>query len=167
MSLNTIELPKKILVDLYKDSLVELEAPASVIKDNKLQTQWKFLGENKKKVLIIVNYTDVVNIPDKELGFLTKLLSACKLNLGDVAVLNFQHHSKKDFSGIISHFNAKTIFLFGVGPDEFGMPLIFPHFQVQVFKDATFLYSPALNEIESDKVLKSKLWVCFKKIFGL
>ena len=167
MSLNTIEFPKKIIAELYKDTLVEIETSTPVVVDKKLQNQWKFLGENKRKVLIVVKYSDAVHIPDKQLGFLTNLLSACKLNLGDTAVLNFQHHSEVDFNDILSYFKSKTIFLFGVGPEEFGMPLLFPHFQVQLFKEATYLFAPSLEEIEPDKILKSKLWVCFKKIFGL
>jgi hypothetical protein len=167
MSLNTIVFPSKIIADLYKDSLIESGITTLLSDKKKLQPEWKFLGENKKKVLIIVNFPDAVYIPDKQLGFLTNLLSACKLNLGDVAVLNFQNYSEKDLKEILSYFNAKIIFLFGVSPDELGMPLIFPHFQIQIFNETTYLYSPALSEIEPDKVLKSKLWVCFKKIFTL
>ena len=167
MNLNTIVFPKRIIAELFKDTLVEFETTTPVEEDKVLKGQWKYLGENKRKVLIVVKYPDAVHIPDKQLGFLTNLLSACKLNLGDTAVLNFHHHSEKDFTDILSCFNSKTIFLFGVGPDEFGMPLLFPHYQVQLFNEATYLFAPALEEIESDKILKSKLWVCFKKIFGL
>lgn len=167
MSLNTIAFPKRIIADLYKDSLVELATSSPAVDDKKLQEQWKFLGENKRKVFIVVKYSDAVHIPDKQLEFLTNLLSACKLNLGDTAVLNFQNQTEKNFNEIISNFKSKTVFLFGVGPEEFGMPLLFPHFQVQLFKEATYLFAPSLEEIEPDKILKSKLWVCFKKIFGL
>jgi hypothetical protein len=139
-------------------------SPVPVFRD---QTQWKFLGENRKQVLIVVNYPDAVHIPDKQLAFLTNLLSACQLNLGDTAVLNFHHYSPKDFNGIISYFAPQKVLLFGVEPAEFGMPLLFPQFQVQSFKESIYLFAPSLEETEPDKILKNKLWICFKKLFNL
>ena len=112
MSLNTIEFSKRNIADLYKNNLVELSGnnpPGPVFQD---QVQWKYLGENRKNTLIVVNYPDAVHIPDKQLSFLINLLSACKLNLGDTAVLNFHHYTAKDFNSIISHFEPKKVFLF-------------------------------------------------------
>jgi len=43
----------------------------------------------------------------------------------------------------------------------------FPHFQQQKFTGITFLFSPSLNELENDKLLKSKLWICLKQIFNI
>lgn len=167
MSLNNIEFSKSNIAGLYKNSLVELSENGSKIPVSQDQPQWKYLGENRKKVLIIVNYPDVVHIPDKQLGFLTNLLSACKLNLGDIALLNFHFYTAKDFNGILSYFAPQTVLLFGVEPADFGMPLLFPQFQVQPFKESVYLFAPTLQETEPDKILKSKLWICFKKIFNL
>ena len=167
MSLNTIEFSNRTIADLYKNSLVEFEGAIPTTKAKAAPDQWKYLGENKKKVLVIVKYPEAVYVPDKQLSFLTNLLVACKLNLGDTAVLNFQKYSSNDSERLHSYFNPKTVFLFGVEPNDFGLPLIFPHFQVQSFNDATYLFTPVLEEIEHDKVLKTKLWVCLKKIFNL
>jgi hypothetical protein len=57
--------------------------------------------------------------------------------------------------------------LLGLTPEEFEMPLNFPEFQVQPFNNCTFLHAPMLEVLEADKVLKSKLWVCLKKMFGM
>jgi hypothetical protein len=167
MSPNNIEFSKRNIADLYKNSLVEFSEDDSKVPVSQDQPQWKFLGENRKKILIVVNYPDVVYIPDKQLGFLTNLLGACKLNLGDTALLNFHHYSAKDFNGILSYFIPQTVLLFGIEPADFGMPLIFPQFQVQPFKESIYLFAPSLQETEPDKILKSKLWVCLKKIFNL
>ena len=167
MSLNTIEFSRRNIADLYKNNLVEFSGdnpPALLPVD---PVQWKYLGENKKNVLIVINDADAVHIADKQLSFLINLLNACKLSLGDIAVLNFYPYSAKDFNNIISYFKAKSVFLFGVEPAEFGMPVLFPHFQVQSYKESTYLFSPSLRETEPDKILKSKLWVCLKKIFNL
>ena len=167
MSLNTIKFSKNNIADLYKNTLVELGGDNSPTQSPSNQTQWKYLGENKKNALIVIKDPDAVHIPDKQLSFLINLLNACKLNLGDIAVLNFHHYSAKNFNDIIFYFKPKTVFLFGVEPAEFGMPVLFPHFQVQSYKEATYLFSPSLQDTEPDKILKSKLWVCLKKIFNL
>jgi hypothetical protein len=175
MSLNNIEFSKKNIADLYKNTLVEFDESAdlsnSIARDSLAveKSQYKFLGENRRNVLIVVNYnySDAVHIPEKQLSFLTNLLTACKLNLGDIALLNFHQYATTDFTGIISYFKPTTVFLFGVNPADFGLPLLFPHFQVQSFKDSSYLFAPSLQETEPDKILKSKLWVCLKKIFNL
>ena len=122
MSLNSIEFSKKTIADLYKNSLVEANAVVSDNETKKNKVQLKFLGENKKHVLVIVNYADAVYIPDMQLGFLTNLLTACKLTLADTAVFNFHSFSgleklnadekSKLFNSIISFFKPKTVLLF-------------------------------------------------------
>ena len=172
MSLNSIKFEPTDIAILYKNSLVEINEKHRVLSQtnadaNPIVTGWKYLGENKKKTLVIVRNANAVHIPDKQLSFLTKLLAACNLNLADVAVLNFHDHSSSAFNEIINYFKPKVVLLFDVEPGEFGLPMIFPQFQVQGYKDAVFVSSPSLEVIEPDKSLKGKLWVCLKKIFNL
>ena len=172
MSLNSIKFEPTDIAFLFKNSLVEINAEQQVISQTKIETDQittglKYLGENKKKTLVVVRNTNAVHIPDKQLSFLTKLLAACNLNLADVAIFNFQDHSSSEFNEILNYFNPKVVLLFDVEPAEFGLPMIFPQFQVQGYKDAVFVSSPSLEVIEPDKSLKGKLWVCLKKIFNL
>ena len=172
MSLNSIKLENNDVVNLFKKSLVEISEkdPAlSTIEKNResVVDDWKYLGENKKRTLIIVRYVNAVHLPDKQLSFLTRLISACNLNLSDVAILNFHHYKPSDFQNILKHFAPKTVLLFDIKPAEFGMPMNFPDFQVQAYKDAVFVCSPSLDTIEPDKNLKGKLWACLKKIYNL
>jgi len=172
MSLNSINFEPTEIACLFKNSLVEINAEQQVLPKTKIETEQiatglKFLGENKKKTLVVVRNADAVHIPDKQLSFLTKLLAACSLNLADVAVFNFQDHNSSEFNEILNYFKPKVVLLFDVEPGEFGLPMIFPQFQVQGYKDAVFVSSPSLEVIEPDKSLKGKLWVCLKKIFNL
>ena len=141
--------------------------PQTKIETEQITTGLKYLGENKKKNLVVVRNADAVHIPDKQLSFLTKLLAACNLNLADVAIFNFQDHNSSEFNEILNYFKPKVVLLFDVEPAEFGLPMIFPKFQVQGYKEAVFVSSPSLDVIEPDKSLKGKLWVCLKKIFNL
>ena len=172
MSLNTIKFDTTDIALLFKNSLVEINTnekilPQTKANDNPASSGWKYLGENKKKTLVVVRHPDAVHIPDKQLSFLIKLLAACNLNLADVAILNFQDHSSSEFNEILNFFKPKVVLLFDIEPAGFGLPMIFPQFQVQGYKDAVFVSSPSLEIIEPDKTLKGKLWVCLKKIFNL
>jgi len=172
MSLNSIKFEPADIAFLFKNSLVEINAEPQVLSQTKIETEQiitglKYLGENKQKTLVVVRNADAVHIPDKQLSFLTKLLAACNLNLADVAIFNFQDHNSSEFNEILNFFNPKVVLLFDVEPGEFGLPMIFPQFQVQGYKDAVFVSSPSLDVIEPDKSLKGKLWFCLKRIFNL
>ena len=184
MSLNSIKFDTTDIALLFKNSLVEVnpEQPASAktkanteppkikpepIGSDKNRDEWRYLGENKKKALVVVRYADITHLPDKQLSFLTKLLAACNLTLADVAILNFHHYNSSDFDKLINYFKPKVVLLFDIEPGEFGMPMKFPQFQVQGYRDSVFVSSPSLDTIEPDKNLKGKLWACLKKIFNL
>ena len=172
MSLNSIKFDTSDIASLFKNSLVEVSSGKQILPHDNMNAEpiandWKYLGENKKKTLLVVNYEDAAHILDKQLTFVTKLLGACNLDLADVAILNFHHYRSSDFDNIINHFKPKVVLLFGTEPDDFGMPMKFPQFQVQGYKDAVFVSSPSLELIEPDKTLKGKLWICLKKTFNV
>src|SRR5258706_4830150 len=157
MNLNHIHLPASVVANLYRNSLIELD-DSTLIKDNYIfrkktgspGDQWKYLGENKKNILIVVDYPDAVYLPDEELSFLTNMLSACQLSLADVAIVNRNNYGEANYKDLTAQFSSKTIFLFGVDPVSLGLPVSFPHFQVQSFAKTTFLFTPPLEERKKD-----------------
>jgi len=169
MDLNHVKLSPALVTELYQKSLIEIgESKTEPIqKLPNIQSGMKWLGENKKKVLLIVHYTDAVFLPDEDLDFLTDILEACKLNIADVAILNKHNHTDTSYKDLLNQFNSKTIIMFDVEPSVLELPISFPQFQVQSFTNSSFLFSPSLIQLKKDKVLKSKLWVCLKKIFSL
>ena len=181
MDLNHIELPAFAIADLYRSSLVELgdqltaekissddSAPAKNLKDETdKQEKWLSLGDNRKNILLIVDHKDVTHLPDEEFRFLMEILTACKLGIADISLINLNNYPGTDYKQLAAHFKCRTVLLFGVEPVRLGLPMNFPHFQQQAFANITYLFSPALTELENDKLLKSKLWVCLKRIFGI
>lgn len=188
MSLNNIELPHSMLTELYKSSLVDtgdtkprehstkqtaatpttgaiMAQPVDSINNTPTATR-RFLGENKKNVLVIVSYTDAVFVPDNALQFFTTMLTACKLSLADVAIVNLAQHPAS-YKELINELKSKSALLFNIEPSAFGLPMNFPHFQSQSFAGCNFLYAPSLDDLENDKVLKGKLWTSLKKLFNL
>ena len=134
------------------------------------QGRIKFLGGNRKKIAFIVNCKTDVFLPDTHLDWLGKMLEACKLNLGDIAIANI---AKNEFtiSDIKTELQSTTVILLGTEPQAIQLPLNFPHFNLQPYDSMVFLNTPSpdlLNQPTNEaKVLKSKLWVCLQKLFKL
>ena len=173
-NLDHIKLPASVVADLYHSSLIDMNETSvkKAVTDNTETSPaalpgWKWLGENRKNILIIVNYEDAVHLPDNDLVFLTGIIGACKLSMADVAVVNLINHPQASYKELVSFFKSKIVLLFAVEPASFGIPMSFPHFQIQPFAGNSFLFSPSLKELENDKILKSKLWVCLKRLFNL
>lgn len=160
---------------MYPNSLVEengqiekTSATQAGPKKEKIGAmEWPVLGQMKKNILIIVRYPNAVYMPDDQLNFLVSVLGACKLSLGDVAIVNISNAPSPFYKPVLQKFRSTTTILFGLTPQEFEMPVDFPEFQVQNVNSCIFLHAPTLETLEADKILKSKLWVCLKKIFDL
>lgn len=178
MGINNIKLPAQTIAELYGHSLIG-EAKSTIFQPTipisneteatpaKASTVLKWLGNNEQKVLILVNNSTATFLPDKQLSFLTGILTACRLSIADVAILNIHHHPNLTYKEIQAELQSKNVVLFGIEPAAIELPINFPHYQLQQFTGTTYLTAPTLPELEDDKVEKSKLWVCLKKMFGI
>lgn len=98
------------------------------------------------------------------------MLEACKLNMGDVAIIN--HATLPvNITPLKEQLQPSVILLFGLEPTQIRLPLNFPSFKIQAYDQITYLSSPSLEELirpgDDSKLLKSKLWVSLKTIFGI
>ena len=162
MSLNNISLPSQLLADLYQHSLVSGTATTVPAK-----AAVPFLGKNGKNILILVNKPDVPYLPDAELSFLTKVLTACQLSLMDVAIVNWNNLSQQDPEDVLRQTATRFVILFGLEPSGLGIPSQTSLFTVQSFFDRPAVTAPALHEIEPSKEAKAQLWVALKQLFGI
>ena len=175
MDLNNIELPASAIVELYPFSLIgskavceeKIKEPREAHTGIRTEAQWKWLGDNKKNILVMSGAVDAVDISDKELNFLTGILGACKLTLADVAIVNRHAYPAASYKEFISFFKSKIVFLFDIEPAAFGLPMNFPAYQIQAFDGSSFLFSPSLKDLENDKSEKTKLWISLKRMFNL
>lgn len=157
-NLNDIQLPSQVLADLYTTSLVGAGDP---------EVPWKFLGNNRQQVLVVVQVPGVTHLPDDQLELLTRLLQACGMDLGDVAILNHTHYKALPYTRILEYFHPRILLLFGLSTEAFGFPFEVPAYQVQSFTDYTVIHGPALDALADDKEAKGLLWAGLKKIFKL
>src|SRR5689334_11986180 len=178
-----IQLPEVVIAGLYKDALVitqpnpspkalqqitnkkikQEESPAPPIK------KW-FLGDNKKNVAILIKDNSAVHINDEWLATLSKLLSACKLTLEDVAIVNYAQQNQI-FSSLKETLQPNVALMFDVTTQEIQLPFTIPHYQVQRHADCVFMTAPVVTltaeNKEPTRSEKRRLWEKLKLIFDV
>ena len=129
---------------------------------------YKFLGNNRRRITLLVHSPGSGFMPDNQLTFLTKILEACRMTLADVAIVN-NAATPVTITALRQQLQPKVVLLFGVEPTAIRLPINFPAFKQLSYDDCTYLSSPALDLLvpntEDSKLLKSKLWVCLKTLF--
>lgn len=175
MNPDNIQLPDFLIADLYRHSIVmvneDQQAEKKTPKPGKPNTerQW-YLGSNLQKITLIVSEKQAVYLPDESLQFLSAILGACKLNLGDVAIVNFEN-DPLTYPDLKEKLSPRHLLLFGVTAKQIALAFTVPHYQVQQHDNCSFLLAPPLRAMLGDsqeaKLEKSKLWLCLKKMFNV
>lgn len=179
MDINHIQLNPAALAGLYKNHLVASggSSPAGAVSVAVIEQpipvappvnkEIKSLGNNERKVLVLVSHAEVVFLPDEELKFLTGILAACKLSIADVSIVNLYHSPGTGYKELLTWFGSSRMLLFGLEPGTINLPLSFPEFQLQAFNGCTYHWCPDLGKMENDRTLKTQLWNNLKKLFTI
>jgi len=148
--------------------VVQEQKPIPLPPATKETGGYKVLGNNKRNIAVVVHFPSEVFVPESDLQFLTKMLSACKLNLADVAIVNHAT-SEVAIDRLKEQLYPKHVLLFGVEPASIQLPISFPAFKDQAYAGTTYLFAPGLSQLnqetEEAKQAKRKLWDCLKKMF--
>ncbi len=166
MPLDNIQLTAFLMQGLFKNSLTEFKSMQSNDKKAQIST-FNILGNNLKRVAIIVENFEILHLADDQLNFLMGVLNACKLTMEDVAIINTAKNKNVNYKAIELELKAETIILFGVTPSQIDLPVAFPPYQVQQYNKQTYLAAATLELIQTDKAEKTKLWRCLQQIFIL
>ncbi len=183
MSDEKIKLPDFLIADLFKGTLVEIDSSTfsnalAGVEEQSLRTESidlssskrKFLGENKKGIIIIVDQPGAVFLSQNDLTFLTNILKACQLHLSDIAIVN-NALERIDYQTLKEQMRAEVVILFDVEPSAIKLPFMIPAFQIQKYDNCTIMVAPPLhllnNPTNDGKLLKTKLWMSLKKVFNI
>lgn len=164
MSLEKIQLPDFILADLFKNHLVLLKN-TKLNKDTLPKPSIQFLGSNLKYITILIKNTEAIYMKDEHLNFLSGILTACKMNFEDIALINLYKTPAINYPLIIQECCPSVILFFGIVQSDIELPFKLQDFQVLEFNDHLYLSAPGLDAIQSDKILKQQLWSKLKEIF--
>ncbi|HTE07654.1 MAG TPA: hypothetical protein VK628_02750 [Flavitalea sp.] len=164
-SLNDMRLNDLLLVNLYPHSLYRITEEGTAPELAPVDHFIKFLGGNASGILVLVNDPKHKFLGEEEMNLLVKMLDACKLNTGDVAILNTfnQTHS---LTGIVDQLRPVKILAFGPQP---GIELA--EFDIQEVNGIPVLQGPSLDTMalatDEAKTAKIKLWNTLKSMFGI
>ena len=166
MSLDIIKLPPIIIQNLYKKSLVlSNDYPATDIEIPNVTASLSMLGNNKQRILILVANNESLYLPDEELTFLTDILSACKLTIQDVAILNIYKNENNSYAFITKALLVDKILLFGIKTSEIMLALELSNYIIQSYNNQILVAAPPLSILKNDKTEKTKLWHLLKQLF--
>lgn len=168
MNLNQLVLPPGLVAELYRTNLVLPAQELPKLGDEKAGTGTNLI---KKDLEFPVNRHRntllLVRPGDTQEEFLNGILTACNLRLEDVALVEINETGHNDYKKLVSDFKCRQVILFGIDPSVIQLPLSFPHFQLQSFAGINFLFTPRQTEMKEDKLMKSKLWVSLRRMFGI
>ncbi len=167
MSIDNIQLPVSLYQSLFKKNLVDLQEKFQPDKCPKKETVIDFLGGNEKNIAFIVNNQQHTFLNDNELKFLSGLINACNITMGDIAIVNLSRHKEFNYNNLFSPLGSLKVLCFGVSPRDIDLPFAIPNFQVQVFQDIQYIFCPGLEELQDDVDSKKQLWTSLQKIFKI
>ncbi|WP_343524691.1 hypothetical protein [Pedobacter sp.] len=124
---------------------------------------FKFLGGNKKSVLILVNdqQHDVSTEQGREL--LRKIVKAIDLGTPDFAVLNYANYKGTDYIELHRFFKPHIMLSFGVEIAELKLNLSWQD-EIIIHDSTKIIFAPNLHHLDSDIIAKKKLWGHLQKI---
>ncbi|MBS1496513.1 MAG: hypothetical protein JSU03_02500 [Bacteroidetes bacterium] len=166
MSLDNIQLSTELITGLYKKSLIELNDEA--IKEMPAaKFHWPILGNNLKRILIIVNEEQAAFLPEGDLNFLIGVLAACKLTMADVALLNYFQNKGVKIKELNENLSPDKIIMFGTDTATLDIPLQFPNYQIQKYNNQVYVSAPSLSILSKDVMAKKELWKTLKTLFEI
>ncbi len=132
--------------------------------------QIKYLGEHLKQVTIIVKDELAVYLNENDLTLLSSILSACKLTLADIALINVAQQ-KLSLHEILNVLPSKLVMIFDVTSTTLKIKLPTTLYKSIQLGDTYLLFSNSLSLMQggdqSAKLEKGKLWTILKSLFQL
>ena len=132
--------------------------------------QIKYLGEHLKQVTIIVKDELAVYLNENDLTLLSSILSACKLTLADIALINVAQQ-KLSLHEILNVLPSKLVMIFDVSSTTLKIKLPTTLYKSIQLGDTYLLFSNSLSKMQggdqSAKLEKGKLWAILKQLFQL
>lgn len=165
MSLEQLQLDPYLLAQMYDQPIIpetRVVAPAA----EKALPKVKYLGENQKNILLLIQNESEAYLNEELFNLLTNILNACKLGMQDVALVNAATYPGLTLVDYKNAIPVRQCIIFAVPPANIGLPPM-QTFQLETHEQIPCLYSEGLQLIATDKNLKGKLWMGLKQLFGI
>lgn len=157
MSLDKLKIPGLLVSELFKNQLVDIKKDGDITAPS---------TDEIKDVLIILSEPKAGPIGARSSEITGKILVACKWRMEDTSFINV-NGAPVTWATIKEGGTPRICILFGTDATAIDLPVIFPEFRIQQFDGTKFLQCPSPEQVESDRLLKSKLWLCMKELFNV
>lgn len=134
-----------------------------IVAEPEPEKTFKFLGGNKKSVLILVNdnQNDVSTEQGREL--LRKIVKAVDLGTPDFAILNYANYSGTEYAELQRFFKPAIMLSFGVEIADLRLNLTWQN-EIIIQETTKIVFAPNLHHLDSDLTAKKLLWGHLQKI---
>lgn len=165
MDFNHLQLTDQQIEELYSSHLVITEPTAATQPVVKAKTSTVGItGKNGKQFVWVVNEPDYPFLSDEDFQFLSEVISACKMNMDDISLVNIAQNNLA-FDDLYKQLQPKiliTSFL-----DQNWLPVSAESYTLKQQPAYQLYCTEALYIIRNDKAKKSKLWLALKQMLGL
>jgi hypothetical protein len=173
MSIDNIEILPFVIKELYKNSLIEnIEINSVTTSKSDARTedgypadQIRYLGNNSRNILIIIDEKEHAFLGDAELSFLIAVFNACTVTMENIALVNSSDNKLVTYENLMKQFRPAIVLFFGIEPQHLGFPVQIPMYQVQQYNKQQYMCAPALQVLAAEVEQKKLLWAALKKIF--
>ncbi len=133
-------------------------------------TNFKYLGDHHKKIVVLVNDPASVYLNEADFILLTSILNACRLTIADIALVNLGHQ-KAGLHQILNLLPSKLVIVFELDSKALKIKLPTQLYKVIPLGESNLLFSKSLTSMQGTdanaKQEKAKLWGVLKQIFQL
>jgi len=124
---------------------------------------FKFLGGNKRNILILVHDEDNDVSDEKGRELLRKIVKSINLVTADFALVNYANYKGASFEQLNAFFKSTLVFSFGVEPQHLGLSN-HPANSVVLQGTVRMIFSHELRKLDADLAVKKALWSVLQKL---
>lgn len=128
-------------------------------------TVFHYLGENRKFVLVLVDYPEEDYMPAAEKDYLEKVLASVKIAPDDIALLNYARYPGTAYQRLKDFFAFGHLLLFGVTPLSLKIPGPVLPYRLGLVEDVKILAADSTETLRPDNAKKRALWEELKRTF--
>lgn len=166
MTLENIQLTEAQLQEFYSSHLVITKAERSNMQEKEIvqPSLTGITGKNNKQFVWIVNEPSYPFLSDDDFQFLSDILTACKMNMNDIALVNYAHN-KSSLQSLAATLHAKQVVISATAQQW--MEEEADNYLLQDRNGYQLFITEDLSVLRNDKVKKSKLWLALKQMLSL
>lgn len=141
-------------------------SPSATNEQSDEAIHYEYLGENNKYILFLVDLPLTKEIlKDQDLLLIEKTLTALKLEIRDVAIVNLHQTKYLHFKQMKDFFSTNKVVAFGIDLGKIGIKKDIPKNTISQIEDCPFLLASSLDELRTDQAQKVIWWSAMKSIF--